>query len=283
MPWALESSDQKVTRKIMTCQICGGETRTALTKEKNVSCGDYFEGRRLYVQNLGEIALLECVNCGFSYFEEMHRWGMARYRNEIYNKDYHLCDPPFQEERPKKLAAWLSRSFQLCDLIDFGGGEGKLAKNLVQNGFRARSYDPFFGSTQLPEGDADVVTAFEVVEHVPDQWALFRSLKALCRANGVIVFSTLLKPICLTKDWWYASPRNGHVSFHTAGSLERVMATLGLVSVSLSEEIHACAQQSAALISASSWPSILINDTPKFVFNDGWSEIQSIMAGENRM
>src|SRR5262249_19470858 len=167
---------------------------------------DYFEGRRLYPSNLGEITLLECTQCGFAYFGEMHEWPREKYRIEIYNADYHLCDRPFREERPAKVAAWLAQNLRPCDFVDFGGGEVRLCELLAAKGFRAHSYDPFYGKAELPSNSVDVVTAFEVVEHVPDQCALLRSLKAFCRPNGIIVFTTLLKPEHLTDDWWYASP-----------------------------------------------------------------------------
>ena len=225
----------------MNCQICGGRPRTVFLKDRNVSCGDYFEGRRIYDANLGEIALLECVECGFGYFDEMHGWPEERFRNEIYNGDYHLCDAPFREERPKKLAAWLARNLCPCYLVDFGGGQGRLAELLVERGFRTYSYDPYYSAKRLPLDAADVVTAFEVVEHVPDQWKLFCSLRTLCRPDGIILFSTLIKSKHLINDWWYASPRNGHVSFHTTDSLKRMMAECGLASISLSHEIHVAA------------------------------------------
>lgn len=146
----------------MKCQICNGESRLVFLKEKNVSCGDYFDGKRLYERNLGATPLLECRNCGFAYFSEMHGWTENKYRIEIYNENYGLCDPPFKQARPRKLAAWLSNILEPVDLIDFGGGEGQLAGLLVGKGFNARCYDPFYGPRQLPNGDAEVVTAFEI-------------------------------------------------------------------------------------------------------------------------
>ncbi|HUD88615.1 MAG TPA: class I SAM-dependent methyltransferase [Xanthobacteraceae bacterium] len=254
----------------MPCQICGGAARTVLLKEQNVSCGDYFEGRRLYEQDLGEIALVECTQCGFGYFPELQSWPEAKFRTDIYNADYHLCDPPFLDERPRKLAAWLGSNLKPCDLIDFGGGEGKMADLLAANGFRARSYDPFYGDPTFPTGDADVVTAFEVVEHVPDQSGLFGALASLRRRGGLLVFSTSLKTKTIAGDWWYTSARNGHVSFHTADSLKRTLDKFGLTGVSLSNQIHVAAPTAAALTEAVHWPAVAVSDTPGFVFRDGW-------------
>ena len=251
----------------MTCQICGHAAKVILQKERNVSCGDYFEGKRLYPRNLGLFDLLECQACGFAYFEDAHRWNEKQFRAAIYNEEYHLCDPPFREERPQKLAVWLGPLLGRRSLIDFGGGEGRLAELLVERGVDARSYDPFYGDAHWPQGVFDVVTAFEVVEHVPDQQWLFRALKSLCRPDGIIVFSTLLKDTNLTGDWWYASARNGHVSFHSQDSLRRLMAAHDLACISLSPELHIAAPKADSLAAPSDWEPVAINDIPQYRFS----------------
>jgi 2-polyprenyl-3-methyl-5-hydroxy-6-metoxy-1,4-benzoquinol methylase len=114
------------------------------------------------------------------------------------------------------------------------------------------------------------VTAFEVVEHVPDQSELFGALKSLCRPSGMLIFSTSLKPKTISGDWWYTSARNGHVSFHTAESLKRIMDKFGLAGVSLSNETHVAALTPAVIAKAAHWQAIAICDTPGFVFRDGW-------------
>lgn len=246
------------------CRICGGAARMVLSKERNVSCGDYFEGRRLYPTNLGGVDLLECETCGFAWFAEMHGWSESRFRAEIYNPDYELCDPPFREERPARLAAWLAPLAAGRTLLDYGGGEGRMAELLRATGIKAVSCDPFHGDMALPTEPVDVVTAFEVVEHVPDQTALFQRLKALAQPNGVIIFSTLLKPARLQGDWWYASPRNGHISFHTTDSLSYTLDATGLTGVSLSNELHLAAANPSCLVALRDVAGIDVSGTPAF-------------------
>ena len=257
----------------LPCQICGSATKQVLSKERNVSCGDYFVGHRIYEEDLGKIELNECAVCGFASFDYLHAWSPERFQSEIYNDQYHLCDPPFRDDRPRRLSAWLSDFLSPLDLIDYGGGEGRLSQLLTERGFHAHSYDPFYGDPTRPADRGDVVTAFEVVEHVPRQRELFDNMKALCRPNGVIIFSTLLKPKHLTDDWWYASARNGHVSFHTEESLALLIRDLELVCLSLSKEVHVAAFDETCLAVARNWPACQINDTPQWHFTSAWERM----------
>ena len=262
----------------MRCQICNHHTRPILSKEQNVSCGDYFTGQRIYADNRGTLTLSECESCGFATFDALNAWSEETFRKEIYNEDYHLCDPPFGEARPRKICNWLSSFMPRCEIIDYGGGEGQLAAMLNQNGFTARSYDPFYGDAFVPGQSAEVVTAFEVVEHVPQQRRLFSELAALCKQNGVMIFSTLLKPLHLSQDWWYASARNGHVSFHTQESLANLMQELDLGFISLSDEIHLAVHDKDRLTDIKKWPHILINEWPPYKFCHEWDRLDNIKA-----
>ena len=250
----------------MPCQICRAQTRNVLTKEQNISCGDYFEGRRLYPEDRGALPLMECVSCGFARFDGMDRWNAEEFAARIYNADYHLCDPPFLGARPRKLAAWLASALPRQTLVDYGGGKGMMAELLRASGFDAVSFDPFYGDGAPPIGASPVVTAFEVVEHAPDQRGLFRSLMELCDPSGIIIFSTLLKPAQLQGDWWYASARNGHVSLHSPESLRLLMAEFDLSFISLSAEMHVAARDPSLLEVTGSWPAIAVNDPPSATY-----------------
>ncbi|WP_217425545.1 class I SAM-dependent methyltransferase, partial [Magnetospirillum sp. SS-4] len=201
-------------------------------------------------------------------------WHEDRFRTDIYNNEYYLGDRPFLEERPKKLAAWLTGVLSPCVLLDYGGGNGQLARLLNSRGFEAACYDPFYGRGDLPQIHGEVVTAFEVVEHVPDQHLLFREMASLCRKDGVIIFSTLLKARHLKDDWWYASPRNGHISFHTRKSISLLLSRLSLHHKSLSREIHLAAFTKEALMRFENIKTINISADPLFHFANRWSELK---------
>jgi 2-polyprenyl-3-methyl-5-hydroxy-6-metoxy-1,4-benzoquinol methylase len=95
-------------------------------------------------------------------------------------------------------------------------------------------------------GAYDLVTAFEVFEHVPDVQALVADLHRLCRPDGLILFSTLVSDgqLALGRKltWWYASPRNGHISLFSTESLKRLMSGKGLQVGSLSAGTHIACQ-----------------------------------------
>jgi SAM-dependent methyltransferase len=255
------------------CPICGGPEIVVLSKEMNVSCGDYFEGRRLYTKDLGEQPLLQCQHCGYGRFPVFAGWPDERFQSDIYNADYYLCDKPFLFDRPVKLANWLAPILAGRSVLDYGGGNGLMAERLKLAGIAAISYDPFYDTVAFPTSKFDVVTAFEVVEHVPDQASLFKKMASLLKPDGCLIFSTLLQPDLILPDWWYASPRNGHTSFHSRKSLKALADGLGLVTHSLSNEIHLVATDPANFSVLTSSPIIPITDQPAFRFKNGWSHM----------
>ncbi len=254
------------------CPICAKPARLALRKEANVCCADYFEGRRLFGQDRGEIDLFECTVCGFAWMPALHAWDDARLRAEIYNGDYAICDPHFEEIRPQKLAPWLAPHCAGRSLLDYGGGEGRLAELLRGLGVAAESYDPFFHAGAPPEHTYDLVTAFEVIEHVGAQSQLFTTLAALLKPGASLIFSTLLKPMRLEGDHWYPCARNGHISWHSAASLSLSLAQTGLIGVSLSPELHVAARDARLLGSWQALVPVEISGRPGFQTAPPWRD-----------
>lgn len=254
----------------LCCPICSGSEKLIFQKELNVSCGDYFEGRRLYETDAGIIDLVACDDCGFTRFPEMFSWSADDFRARIYNEDYHLCDAPFEEERPQRLAKWLVPHLQGKSLLDYGGGNGRLAQLLFQQGVQACSFDPFYNNEKTDQEQKDVVTAFEVVEHVPNQMQLFAEMKTFLKPNGVVIFSTLLRPQNLLPDWWYASPRNGHIAFHTHDSLSRIIKAAGFCYATIGEGMHLAAINKDMLSEWERLKPIQVNGEPDFYFQHDW-------------
>jgi hypothetical protein len=140
-----------------------------------------------------------------------------------------LVDPDYLDGRPRAIAQMLAGMFASCVLdirhLDYGGGNGALSRALFAAGWNSTSYDPFVdGPLSTGMGRFNLVTSFEVFEHVPDVNILISTLSSLVEEDGMVLVSTLLSDGIFARNqrvqWWYASPRNGHISLSSRRSLE---------------------------------------------------------------
>ena len=193
----------------------------------NKSCE---EARGRFLPNAGvPIQYTLCDDCGFCFAPEMCQWPIGDFATRIYNDDYKLVDPDCLDVRPRANAQMLTRMFanHVLDIrhLDYGGGHGELSNELFATGWNSISYDPFVdGPLRDDLGRFDLVTSFEVFEHVPDVNHLIATLSSLVTDDGIVLFSTCVSDGEISRNqrlnWWYASPRNGHISLFSRRSLE---------------------------------------------------------------
>jgi len=186
-----------------------------------------------------------CSRCGFVFTTAFDTWETDAFRRNIYNDEYVVVDPDSVEQRPSGNANLVAISFpdarESISILDFGGGEGLLAARLRERGFTAATYDPFTSFNKLPEDTYDLVTCFEVMEHVPEPQATVDTMVSLLNRPGAILFSTLLQPADFDTfglNWWYAGPRNGHVSLYTGQALALLFQPHGMKVASFSSDMH---------------------------------------------
>ena len=187
-----------------------------------------------------------CDGCGFCFAPELLAWTFDRFERQIYNADYARIDPDYERVRPIANAGLVDELFGKSKVrhLDYGGGSGLLSDTLREKGWDSRSYDPFV-DRDVRVGDLgqfELVTAFEVFEHVPDIGALLDDLRMLVGPDGVILFSTLLSDGEIGRgrplSWWYASPRNGHISLFSKESLRLCLNRAGFNHASASANLH---------------------------------------------
>ena len=228
------------------CPVCAAATSLLDVVDLNKSCE---EARGIFLPIAGvPVWYALCDRCGFCFAPEMHRWSIDEFSARIYNDGYKEVDPDYLELRPRANAQLLAGMFAKQALairhLDYGGGNGVLSSELFAAGWDSTSYDPFVdGPIRADMGRFNLVTSFEVFEHVPDVNALIETLSELVADDGMVLFSTLLSDGNLVRNqriqWWYASPRNGHISLHSRQSLAMLGRKADFDLVSFSPNLHA--------------------------------------------
>jgi hypothetical protein len=177
--------------------------------------------------------------------KEFDDWSAEAFLAHIYNSSYIHVDPDYASARPVSNASAIAETLRAARdsiaILDFGGGNGAFASHLVAQGFSATTYDPFSGFKERPSRRFDVITCFEVMEHTPFPARTAAEMCDMLADEGIILFSTLTQPADFDQQrlhWWYAGPRNGHVSLYSRESLTILFQQLGLQLFSISELVH---------------------------------------------
>jgi Methyltransferase domain len=205
----------------VNCRVCGGATRIAFSHTilRKYSC-DYYH----------------CETCGFLQTQEPY-WLDEAYSSAIAAADTGLV------RRNMAISKTLSTLlFFLFDrqgkYLDVAGGYGMLARLMRDVGFDFYWSDKYcenllargFEEDASAVSSYTAVTAFEVLEHVPDPLRFVT--ECMERANTrTMVFSTSLfegappEP----ESWWYYAFETGqHVSFFQARTLRTIADKLAV-------------------------------------------------------
>lgn len=230
----------------IACPVCGDSATYFDVVDFNKSCGDAF-CRKTGLSGI-PIYYSKCRGCGFLFAPSIHAWNQSQFLENIYNTDYVKFDGDYLEKRPADNTALVEQLFghqmNIIRHLDYGGGNGLLTSMLKNKGWDSVSYDPFPSNKVNLEtlGRFNLITAFEVFEHVPDVHQLMENISNLLLPNGVVLASTLLSDEHVNSDsrlgWWYAAPRNGHISLFSKASLAVLAKAHGLTVQHLNTNLH---------------------------------------------
>lgn len=230
------------------CKICQGPSLLFGVVDFHKSCLEA-QGQRLPLSGQ-PIYYRRCQQCAFTFTDAFDTWTPETFQRNIYNHDYITVDPEFVEVRPADNASMVAATFQasraFIKILDYGGGAGLLAQRLRDQEFSAITYDPFSTFNEMPSETFDLITCFEVLEHLPSPKETVTTMAAMLKERGAILFSTMVQPASFEKmglSWWYAGPRNGHISLYSSQSLAHLFALHGMKIASSSENLHIAYKQ----------------------------------------
>ena len=226
------------------CKICGSSTEPAGSKQ-----GKFIKR---------EFLLRRCPECHFSFVDQP-----CLDYDLIYSDAYYagvgadpLVDYLFELEHPRqtiRLYEWrgilaavssLLSVEKATEWLDFGCGNGGLVRYCREKagchivGFEqgaitkaAREHGiPLLPEDQLDSfrGAFDVVTAIEVLEHVPDPLLTLRQIRGLLKPGGLFFYTTgNAKPYRgRLAEWRYVTPEI-HISFFEPATLRLALTEAG--------------------------------------------------------
>lgn len=240
----LDHLDHVIGGYAPVCKICGAQTQPFDVVDLEKSCS----GLAARLSGVS-IYYFHCENCGLVFTDFFDSFTPTDWRTVIYNDDYYdVHDPEYEETRP----AW--NTLQVAAVtggpagiigLDYGGGNGRTAELLRRRGFVYESYDPYGLSDLTAERrkSYNFCSAFEVAEHTGDPVGMMADIVERCTDGPLIVLIGTLAldghiadPIRL--NWWYAAPRNGHITLFSRRALATLGERFGLSLVSLNESQH---------------------------------------------
>jgi 2-polyprenyl-6-hydroxyphenyl methylase/3-demethylubiquinone-9 3-methyltransferase len=230
-----------------SCKICGSASEPFDVVDFGKTCNTL----NAYPWGLQGVPVYysRCLACGFIYTRFCDGFSPDEWRGRIYNEQYAEVDPDYAEVRPEanaRFIQWLLMGLRGSTIgLDFGGGSGRTAQLLRSRGWRFDCYDPFGTSTLIDAhaGHYNVATALEVFEHVPDPVAALASiLEKTTGGKLLLLIGTGVSDGNVDESrrlsWWYAAPRNGHISLFSRASLDILARRFALNHFSPSPGTH---------------------------------------------
>jgi hypothetical protein len=234
--YSLKKLAEARAQPTVRCKICDSEARLFDLVDFNKSCHGslYPAGLRLI-----PVAYRICNNCRFVFTDFCDDFSAEQWREWIYNDDYVKVDPEYLSIRPlgnaREIFSFFGGRPDGVVALDYGAGNGLTASLMRQNGWTYDSFDPY-GHTDMPAGRAgqyNFCSAFEVFEHTPHPAGSLQDMLQKMTPDKFFLYIGTAAHDGLISDssrlsWWYAAPRNGHISLYSRQSLHLLAERLDL-------------------------------------------------------
>lgn len=233
---------ENVVRKHIPCNLCGSENREPHCPENG-------------------LGLVQCQDCGFVYVsprpdpEELYAlYGETYFNNDesgvVGYTDYIKDEPNIRRTSQRRLKH-LEQFVAPGKLLDVGCATGFFIDEAQRRGWAVEGLDvSAFGvdharthygvaayhsaltEIELPAGAYDMVTMWDVIEHVPDPKAYVHKAAELLRSGGVISLATpdvdSLPARLAGRRWVGYKLSEEHVYYFSIKTLSRMLDEAGL-------------------------------------------------------
>lgn len=228
------------------CKVCGQQAEPFEVVDFLKTCDN-----DVYRLGLSGVPVYyhRCTACDLVFTRFFDHFSGEDWRTHVYNERYVEVDPDYVERRPRmdalRLDAYLCRQRQGLLGLDYGGGAGVATRLMRGLGYDYDCYDPFGTQLLTPgrQGRYNFCSTFEVAEHSPEPLHMFTELTGMLSPDKVMVLvGTQVHDGLIDRDkrlsWWYAGPRNGHVTLYSRKALGLVAQRMGLDFHSFTRSTH---------------------------------------------
>jgi len=181
-----------------------------------------------------KVSYVKCRSCGYIRTEDPY-WLEEAYAVAITGSDVGLVRRNIAMAAITKvlIAAFFNSDGRF---VDYAGGYGLFVRLMRDNGLDFKWFDKYcenlfvssFVAAEPGTEQVELLTAFEVFEHLSDPWS---ELERMLVYSRNILFTTQLLPEPAPKpdEWWYYALEYGqHISFYTRRSLSLLAKRAGL-------------------------------------------------------
>lgn len=190
------------------------------------------------------VSYFRCDHCGFIQSEPPF-WLEEAYAEAITRSDIGMLHRNLRLANPVE-GILLAFCNPAARFVDYGGGYGLFVRLMRDRGFDFYRHDPVcenifargFDADLTSRGAYELLTAFEVVEHLPNPRETIAQMLELSR-NLLIRTHLVPSPPPGLNEWWYYGLEHGqHVALYSRAALEHLAEYFNLRLVSDGRTLH---------------------------------------------